>query len=85
MAMRSQTGASTAEQMRANIESFAATRGQTSTNVNYVAGSVEEMRATVKEIAENSEPARSMTVTAVTRAQNAAEKADHLNVRAVDL
>ncbi len=85
MAMRSQMVASAAEQMSANIESVATASEQTSSNVNYVAGSVEEMSATVREIAKNSEHARTITATAVSKAQNASEKVDHLDVAALSI
>lgn len=54
-------------------ESIAAMLAQTSTNVTMVATAAEQMTATVNEIAQNSEKARSMTGMAVSEALSASE------------
>ena len=75
---RSGQVATASEEMSSNMNSVAAASEQAATNVNMVASAAEEMTATVNEIAQNSEKARSITASAVTKAGSASAKIDEL-------
>jgi len=78
MSSKSNTVASAAEEMSTNISSIAAAMEQASTNMSLVAAAAEQMTATINEIARNSENARSITGSAVSKANDATQKIDEL-------
>jgi methyl-accepting chemotaxis protein len=75
---RSNSVASAAEEMSANMNSVAAASEEASTNVSMVASASEEMAITVKEIAKSSEKARAITNDAVTKATGTTTKINKL-------
>jgi methyl-accepting chemotaxis protein len=75
---KSNTVAAASEEMSTNISSVAAAMEQAATNLNMVATATEQMTASVNEIAQNSEKARKITGTAVTKAQDITKKVDAL-------
>jgi methyl-accepting chemotaxis protein len=79
---KSNTVAAASEEMSTNISSVAAAMEQAATNLNMVASATEQMTASVNEIAQNSEKARKITGTAVTKAQDTSKKVDDLGVAA---
>jgi methyl-accepting chemotaxis protein len=83
MSHRSQQVAAATEEMSANMNSVAAASDQAASNVNMVASATEEMTATVNQIARNSEKARAITESAVSKAGSASAKVDELG-RAAD-
>jgi len=83
MSGRSEQVAAASEEMSTNMNSVAAASDQAATNVNMVASATEEMTATVNEIAQNSEKARTITESAVSKAGHASSKVDELG-RAAD-
>ena len=66
--------ASSAEQMSSSMERVASTMEETTSNTGMVAAAVEEMAATINEIAQNSEKARSISESAVQQAAAASVK-----------
>jgi methyl-accepting chemotaxis protein len=66
--------ASSAEQMSSSMERVASTMEETTSNTGMVAAAVEEMAATINEIAQNSEKARSISESAVQQAAAASIK-----------
>ncbi len=68
---------STAE-MNDNMSTIASTMEETTNNTTMVAAAVEEMAATINEIAQNSEKARSVSEGAVTQATSASVKVNEL-------
>ena len=78
MSQRSRQVAAASEEMSANMNGVAAASEQAATNVNMVASAAEEMTATVNEIARNSEKARTITESAVSKAGHASTKVDEL-------
>jgi methyl-accepting chemotaxis protein len=85
MSSKSNTVATAAEEMSTNISSIAAAMEQASTNMNLVATAAEQMTATINEIAKNSESARSITGSAVSRANDATKKIDELGKGAQEI
>lgn len=83
--MHSETVASSAEEMSANLASVAAAMEQSTTNVNLVATATEEMTSTISEIARNSEKARLIANQAVSYAQNASAQVDELGKAAREI
>ncbi|MGD9215029.1 MAG: methyl-accepting chemotaxis protein [Desulfobacteraceae bacterium] len=75
---KSNTVAAASEEMSTNITSVAAAMEQATTNLNMVASATEEMTASVAEIAQNSEKAREITGTAVSKAQDTSKKVNDL-------
>jgi methyl-accepting chemotaxis protein len=75
---KSSTVAAASEEMSTNISSVAAAMEQATTNLNMVATATEQMTASVSEIAQNSEKAREITGTAVTKAQETSKKVNDL-------
>jgi methyl-accepting chemotaxis protein len=75
---KSNTVAAASEEMSTNFNSVAAAMEQAATNLNMVASATEQMTASVAEIAQNSEKARSITETAVSKAQETSQKVDDL-------
>jgi methyl-accepting chemotaxis protein len=75
---KSNTVAAASEEMSTNISSVAAAMEQAATNLNMVASATEQMTASVSEIAQNSEKARTITGTAVNKAQDITQKVDAL-------
>jgi len=78
LSSRSNTVATAAEEMSANMNSMAATMEQAATNVNTVASATEEMTVTVNEIAGNSEKAKDITRDAVAQTESTSEKVTRL-------
>ena len=70
-ASKTETVASATEEMSTGMTAVAAAMEQASTNVSMVAAAAEEMTATIQEVAQNTESARSIADTAVTRARQA--------------
>lgn len=66
------------EEMSSNMASVAATSEQTSTNVNTISSAVEEVTITVRQIAQNSESAKGITISAVEKADEASKAIDEL-------
>jgi methyl-accepting chemotaxis protein len=83
MSSRSSSVAGAAEEMSTTMNSVSAASEQAAANVNMVASATEEMTSTVQEIALNSEKARTITTSAVTRADSASQKVGELG-RAAD-
>jgi methyl-accepting chemotaxis protein len=71
---KSNTVATAAEEMSANVQSVSAAMEQSSNNVSMVATATEEMTATVNEIGQNAEKARAVTERAVQQSQITSEK-----------
>ena len=65
---RANAVAAASEEMNSNMNSVAAAMEQSSVNVNTVASAAEEMNSTINEIAQNAEKARSITLDAVSKA-----------------
>ncbi len=82
---RSSSVAAASEQMSSNMNSVAAASEEASTNVSMVAAATEEMTATVKDIAENSAKANTITNEAVTQAKNASKRVDQLGTAALEI
>lgn len=82
---RANTVAAAAEEMSTNMNNVAAASEEASTNVNMVATAAEEMGATINEIARNTETARVITDTAVSKTKDASEKVDELGIAASDI
>ncbi len=85
MSRRSKLVADATEAMSANMHNVAAASQQAAGNVNMVASATEEMTATVSEIACNSEKARTITASAVSKADGASAKVDDLGRAAVEI
>jgi methyl-accepting chemotaxis protein len=85
MSRRSKQVADATEAMSANMNSVAAASEQAAGNVNMVASATEEMTSTVNEIARNSEKARTITESAVSKAGGASAKVDELGRAAVEI
>jgi len=85
MSSKSNTVATAAEEMSTNISSIAAAMEQASTNMSLVATAAEQMTATINEIARNSENARSITGSAVSKANDATQKIDELGKGAQEI
>jgi methyl-accepting chemotaxis protein len=75
---KSNTVAAASEEMSANVNSVAAAMEQAATNLNMVSSATEQMTSSVSEIAQNSEKARDITGTAVTRARETSKKVNDL-------
>ncbi len=82
---RSTTVAAAAEEMSANMNSVAAAAEQAATNVGLVATASEEMTATINEITQSTDKARTIAEAAVTEAQGASEKIDELGIAADEI
>ncbi len=82
---RSNTVAVAAEEMSTNMNSVAAASEQAATNINMVAAAAEEMTNTIKEITENSEKGKSITLAAVDQAKVAVDKVNNLGIAAKDI
>ena len=82
MSSRSTTVAGAAEELSATLNSVAAASEQSSANANMVAAAAEQMSASVSEIASNSEKARSITMNAVEKADNASQRVHDLGAAA---
>ncbi len=82
---RTNTVATAAEEMSANMNTVAAASEEASTNVNMVATATEEMTATISEIAGNTEEASLIAVRAVEQASSASAKVDVLGKAAVEI
>jgi methyl-accepting chemotaxis protein len=85
MSSKANTVATAAEEMSTNISSIAAAMEEASTNMSLVATAAEQMTATINEIARNSENARSITGSAVSRAGDATKKIDELGKGAQEI
>ncbi|GAB6909691.1 putative Methyl-accepting chemotaxis protein signaling domain protein [Desulfosarcina cetonica] len=79
MSDKSNTVANFSEEMATNFTSFTAASDQASTNINMVASATEEMVATIGEIAQVSENARQVTLTAVTQVKRATDRVVQLD------
>ncbi len=82
---RTNTVATAAEEMSANMNTVAAASEEASTNVNMVATATEEMTATISEIAGNTEEASVIAIRAVEQASSASAKVDVLGKAAVEI
>jgi methyl-accepting chemotaxis protein len=85
MSLETRTVAAASEEMNNSIVSFTATMKESSANLDIIAGSTEEMTATVNEIAKNAEAARKITGKAVSQAGNASIKVDKLGMSAKEI
>jgi methyl-accepting chemotaxis protein len=85
MSSKANTVATAAEEMSTNISSIAAAMEEASTNMSLVATAAEQMTATINEIARNSENARSITGSAVSKASDATQKIDELGKGAQEI
>jgi len=85
MSQRSGQVAAASEEMSTKMNSVSAASEQAATNVNMVASATEEMTATVNEIAQNSEKARAITESAVSKAGSASAKVDELGQAANEI
>jgi methyl-accepting chemotaxis protein len=85
MSSKANTVATAAEEMSTNISSIAAAMEEASTNMSLVATAAEQMTATINEIARNSENARSITGSAVSKAGDATMKIDELGKGAQEI
>lgn len=79
---RSDTVASAAEEMSANLNNVAAAMEESTTNTSMVASAAEEMTATINEIAQNSDEAREISGKAVTQAEVTSERMGRLGASA---
>jgi len=70
---RSESVASSAEEMTSNLNAVAAAMEQSATNVTMVASATEEMSATISEIAAKANSARNISGDAVKQAESASE------------
>lgn len=84
-AEKSTTVSAAAEETGVNISSVATSSEEATLNINIVATAAEEMTATINEIAKNSEKARSISESAVTKSGNASKKMDVLGNAAKDI
>jgi len=73
------------QELSVNMNSVAAAMEQAATNVNTVSASAEEMTSTINEIAKNSENAREMTSSAVSRTATASRQIDELGEAAKEI
>jgi len=78
MSARTSQVAGASEEMSSNMASVAATSDLASTNVNTIASAVEEVTITVRQIAQNSETAKGITLSAVEKADEASKAIDEL-------
>lgn len=78
MSSRATTVAGAAEEMSSTMDSVAAASEEAASNVNLVAAAAEQMTSSVAEIASNSEKARSITQSAVDKANSATDRVNHL-------
>ncbi|WP_300667653.1 methyl-accepting chemotaxis protein [Desulfoluna sp.] len=79
---KTETVAAATEEMSAGMASIAAAMEQASTNVSMVAAASEEMTATIQEVAINTETARSIADTAVSKAKLASDQITELGTAA---
>jgi len=70
-ASKTETVAAATEEMSTGLTAIAAAMEQASTNVSMVAAASEEMTSTIQEVAQNTESARTIADTAVSRAKQA--------------
>ncbi len=82
---RSTTVSAASEQMSNNMNSVAAAIEQAGTNVSFVASAAEEMSATIGEISQNTEKARSIADEAEKRADTSSTRVDELGKAADDI
>ncbi len=82
---RATSVAAASEKMSSNMSSVATASEHASTNVSMVASAAEEMTATVKEIAQNSATASSITAEAVAQAKSASDKVNQLGTAASEI
>jgi len=82
MSSRATTVAGASEELSATLNSVAAASEQSSANANMVAAAAEQMSASVSEIASNSEKARSITLSAVEKANSASQRVHDLGTAA---
>ncbi len=78
MFSRSNTVAAAAEEMSSNMANVAAAMEEATTNLGVISTAVEQMTSTIREIAQNTEKASTVTSQAVTVARSASEKVDEL-------
>lgn len=84
-ATKANTVAAATEEMSANMGSVTMASEQAAQNVNIVATAMEEMTAAVREIAGNTEKARTMTRDAVTYAKSSSDKVNNLGSAANEI
>jgi methyl-accepting chemotaxis protein len=75
---KSSSVATATEEMSTNISSVAAAMEEATTNLNMVASATEQLTTSVSEIAQNSEKARGITGTAVSKARETSKKVNNL-------
>ncbi|WP_025322177.1 methyl-accepting chemotaxis protein [Deferrisoma camini] len=75
---RSNTVAAAAEEMSSNMANVAAAMEQATTNLGVISTAVEQMTSTIREIAQNTEKASTVTAQAVTVARSASERVGEL-------
>ncbi len=78
MSGRAGSVAEASQVMNDSIAAMAASSEQSSSSLDSVSAAMEQMNATVHEIAGNAGKAREISATAVSTAENASEKVDHL-------
>lgn len=85
MSNTSSSVASSAEEMSVNMSSISASTEQSTTNINGVASATEQMSSTIGEVSQNSEKARSITLSAVQSVNISSEKVQELGTAAKDI
>lgn len=82
---RTQSVATAAEEMSANMATVAAATEEAATNISLVATATEEMTANINGIVKSTEKAQIITRNAVAEARSASEKVDELGAAAVEI
>ena len=85
MSESSEAVTSSAQKMNARLSSVSSLSTKSSSNLDTVSSAVEEMNATVSEIAKNAGEARVITGTAVEKAKSASERVNELGIDAKEI